>query len=97
MSAMKSGIDTVCFMGCDLKAGAGTVCDKLKTALEKDKLKVTVLNNVLYDATAMEQLQDVKGVVLVEKAAVTMYREIAEELEFLKRQGILVLGGIIVE
>ena len=97
MSAMKRGIDTVCFMGCDLKAGAGTVCDKLKTALEKDKLKVTVLNNVLYDATAMEQLQDVKGVVLVEKAAVTMYREIAEELEFLKRQGILVLGGIIVE
>ncbi len=97
MSAMKSGIDTVCFVGCDLKAGAGTVCDKLKTALEKDKLKVTVLNNVLYDATAMEQLQDVKGVVLVEKAAVTMYREIAEELEFLKRQGILVLGGIVVE
>ena len=97
MTAMKNELDTICLMGCDLKTGADVVCDKLKVALEKERIEVIVLDNVLYDASAMEQLQAVKGVVLVEKAANTMYREIAEELELLKRQGIQVLGCIIVE
>lgn len=97
ISAAKNELDSICLIGCDMKAGADDVCKKLKTALEKEKLAVTVLDNVLYDAEAMEKLEAVKGVVLVEKAGSTMYREIADELELAKRQGIKVLGGIVVE
>lgn len=97
MAVQKNELDAVCFVGCELKAGAEAVCDSLKAKLEKEQLKVMVLDNVLYDASAMEQLQTAKAVVLVEKAAVTTYREITEELDLLKRQDLLVLGGIVVE
>ena len=46
---------------------------------------------------AMERLGKSQGVVLVEKAMSTMCEEIARELELAQRQGIRVLGGIVVE
>lgn len=96
ISAVKNGLDSICLMGCDLKAGADIVCDNLKAALEKEQIAVMVLDNVIYDAAAMEKLEHIKGVVLVEKAGSTMYQEVAGELELVTRQGIKVLGGIVV-
>lgn len=84
-------------MGCNLSAGAGNVCEKLKVALEKAGIDVIVLDNVLYNAESMEKMDAVTGVVLVEKAGSTLYNEIANELALLKRQDITVLGGIVVE
>lgn len=97
ISAGKQKLDTVCLMGCDLSAGADVVCRELKERLEKENIAVKVLDNVLYDAEAMEALESVKGIVLVEKAMSTMYNEILRELELASRQGITVLGGIVVE
>lgn len=54
-------------MGCNLEAGAGSVCENLKTALEKEGINVTVLDNVLYNAESMEKVEAMTGVVLVEK------------------------------
>ena len=95
--AVKNKLNTICLMGCNLEAGAGSVCENLKTALEKEGINVTVLDNVLYNAESMEKVEAMTGVVLVEKAGSTLYNEIANELALLKRQDITVLGGIIVE
>ena len=97
IAAVKNGLNNVCLLGCNLGAGADKVCEGLKDALEKEGITVTILNNVLYDAEAMEKLGTVKGAVLVEKAGSTLYNEITGELELLKRQEIVVLGGITVE
>lgn len=97
IAAVKNGLDSICLMGCNLSAGADKVCEELKATLEKTQIGVTVLNNVLYNAEAMEKLDGVKGVVLVEKAGSTLYNEITSELDLLKRQEIPVLGGIVVE
>lgn len=96
MAAGKEALDTVCLMGCDLKAQAMEDCEKIKEILSREKVEARILDNVLYDAEAMEKLEEVKGVVLVEKAGSTLYTEIAQELELLKRQDIKVLGGVIV-
>ena len=93
--AVKNKLNTICLMGCNLEAGAGSV--NLKTALEKEGVNVTVLDNVLYNAESMEKVEAMTGVVLVEKAGSTLYNEVANELALLKRQDITVLGGIIVE
>ena len=87
----------MCKCGFDLKECSLNVCETMRTTLEKENLNVSILNNVLYDAQAMEQLEAAKAVVLVEKAGSTLYEEIAQELTLLKRQEINVLGGIIVE
>lgn len=95
--AVKNKLNTICLMGCNLEAGASSVCENLKTALEKEGVNVTVLDNVLYNAESMEKVEAMTGVVLVEKAGSTLYNEVANELALLKRQDITVLGGIIVE
>ena len=97
ISAQKQELNAVCLIGCDLKAGADAVCQALKERLDREKLEVMILDNVLYDAEAMERLGKSQGVVLVEKAMSTMCEEIARELELAQRQGIQVLGGIVVE
>ena len=97
IAAAKNGLNNICLMGCNLSAGAGKVCESLKAALEKESITVTVLDNVLYDAEAMEKVDAMTGVVLVEKAGSTLYNEVASELALLKRQDIAVLGGIVVE
>lgn len=97
IAAAKNELSNICLMGCNLGAGVGTVCEGLKAALEKEGIAVTVLDNVLYNAEAMEKVDAMTGVVLVEKAGSTLYNEIASELALLKRQEIAVLGGIIVE
>ena len=97
IAAVKNKLNTICLMGCNLEAGAGSVCENLKTALEKEGINVTVLDNVLYNAESMEKVDAMTGVVLVEKAGSTLYNEIANELALLKRQDIAILGGIIVE
>lgn len=97
ISTAKQDLDAICLMGCDLKAGADAVCQELKQRLEQENITVKILDNVLYDASVMEELESAKGIVLVEKAGSTMYNEISRELELASRQGIKVLGGIVVE
>lgn len=70
---------------------------KPESCIGKEGITVTVLDNLLYNAEVMEKVETMAGVVLVEKAGSTLYNEIASELELLKRQEIMVLGGIIVE
>ena len=97
IAAVKNGLNNICLMGCNMSAGADKVCESLKAALEKEQIGVSVLDNVLYDAEAMEKMDAMQGAILVEKAGSTLYNEVAGELELLKRQDIRVLGGIIVE
>lgn len=97
IAAVKNGLNNICLMGCNMSAGADKVCESLKAALVKEQISVSVLDNVLYDAEAMEKMDAMQGAVLVEKAGSTLYNEVAGELELLKRQDITVLGGIIVE
>ncbi len=93
----KGGYEKVTLIGCDIKGLSQHVCDQLKGALEKERVQVEILNDILYDASNMNKLKHAQCVVLIEKAGSTMYKEIYKELDLLKRLEIPVLGGIIVE
>ena len=97
IAAKKESFDAVCCIGCDMKEEVLKVADAVQKALKGENIELTVLNNVLYDQSAMEQLQGVKGAFLLEKAGNTMYDEVAKELELLNRQGIKILGVVVVE
>ncbi len=97
LAAHKEEADTVYFIGCDLKEQAAKACEKLKECLGKEQIQVKILNNVLYNAQSMKDLEDARVAVLVEKAGSTLYTEIAQEMELLEGQGVKILGGIIVE
>ena len=88
---------SVYLLGCDLKGQALTVCEQIQKGLDKDGIQAVVLNNVLYDASAMDSLKNARGAVLVEKVGSTLYAEIEQELELLKRENIQILGGVLVE
>lgn len=96
MAAGKGDLKNICLMGCGLKERSLDACEKMKERLESENICVTILNNVLYDAQMLAELEKAEGAVLVESAGATLYNEIAEELELLKRQDIKVLGAVLV-
>jgi len=95
MAAAKEGTGKICLVGCSLSGQALEVCETIRGDLAKEGIRAEILNNVLYDAQAMCSLEGVGAAVLVERAQFTFYSEIARETELLRRQGIMVLGGII--
>lgn len=97
MAAVKEGLDSVCLVGCNLDQGALEICDAVKEQLAQEGICCRILDNILYDAKAMYGLGEAKGAVLVERAHVTLYNEISQELDLLGRQKVTVLGGIIAE
>ena len=97
ISAGKESLTEISLIGCGLKERSLDTCQKIKKQLHKDNIQINILNNVLYDAQSMNKLESAKGVVLVESIGSTLYNELAEELELLKRQKIIILGGILVE
>lgn len=97
MSAGKETLQEICLVGCGLKERSLEVCKRMQAWLKEEKIQVSILNNVLYDARMMEELEDAKGVIVVESVGTTLYAEITEELEIMRRLGIKVLGGILVE
>lgn len=97
MAVKKEACTFVSIIGCDLKEQSLLVSEEIKKSFDSDNVKVNILNNVLYDAQAMGELDGTQGAILVERAGSTLYNEIFQELELLRRQGIKVLGGIVVE
>lgn len=96
MVAKSDKLDTIYMVGCSIGKEGEFICEQIKGILEGD-LSIRVLDNILYSAESMEELGASKGVVLVEKAGLTLYTEICTEIELLQRQNIKILGGIIVE
>lgn len=97
MLATKEGVQKVACIGCDLKNGSAEICEALKKQLANDGIQLEILNNVLYNAEELEKLGQMKAAVLVEKAGGTLYQEILQERELLKRQDIKLFGCIVVE
>ena len=97
ISVGNEALTEISLIGCGLKERSLDICEKIRGQLAKDNIQTNILNNVLYDAQAMNELENAKGVVLVESIGSTLYNELFEELELLKRQQIIILGGILVE
>lgn len=97
MAVERQEAKAVYLIGCDLKGQALVVCEQIRDRLNKDNIQAVILNNVLYDASAMDSLKNAEGAVLIEKAGSTLYIEIEQELELLKREDIKILGGVLVE
>jgi hypothetical protein len=74
-----------------MKDGTLQVATAIQNTLKEDNIGMVVLNNVLYDQSALEQLQGVQGAFLLEKAGVTLYKEMAMELELLNRQDVKII------
>lgn len=97
MTVERNECKSVHLLGCDLKDQALAVCEQIRDSLNKDSIQAVILNNIIYDAAAMKGLENAESVLLVEKAGSTLYTEIEQELELLRRENIVILGGIIVE
>lgn len=97
MQAKKEELDSVYCIGCDIKEESMQAAEQIQNMLKKENITVPVLNNILYNQESMEKLQGAKAAFLLEKAGGTLYEEIARELEILRRQGIKILGIVIVE
>ena len=97
IAAKKEGLDAVYCIGCNLQEKTTQVVEKIQNTLKEENIEMNVLNNVLYNQETMAQLEHAKGAFLLEQVGETLYTEIAQEIELLQRQGITVLGIVVVE
>lgn len=70
------------------------VIENLAEELKKTGVELIAGNPILYDAEAMEHAAEVGNLVLVERAGVSMYDEVSNELETCSYQGIKILGMV---
>ena len=96
ITTRKSGISKISLIGCNLHENTMNVCNHIKKSLSKD-LEIQIIDNVLYKVDEMRKLEFIEAAILLEKAAYTSCNEIAKEIEFLRKQQIKIIGGIIVE
>ena len=72
------------------------VCKKIVDRLGKEGIKVSLLNNILYDAVNMEKLTEIQGAILVGIAGETFYNELLGEKNLLARQEIEQVGIVLI-
>ena len=94
MAAHGEGICGVCGTSNDISAD---IMAKIREGLQADGIGFQSIQNILYSADSLNLLSDVKTAVLIEQAGTVSYGEIQQELEILQRQGIHILGMMIVE
>ena len=97
MAVKKLGDKEVSFVGCDIKKYTEEISNEIKVLLEKEGIAVSVVDNILYNAENLEKLENIKNVVLLEKVGFTMYDEVEQELEVMKRYNINVVGAVLVD
>ncbi len=97
VQSSKDEVSKLVFIGCDLSKNVPDVPLAMADKLKSGDINASVLDNVLYDPENTEKLGEMDGAVIIEKAGRTLYSELTEEIELLKRQQIKILGCVIVE
>lgn len=94
--AEKKEIQNLAMIGCGIKEEKQEVCNKIVDRLGREGIKVSLVNNILYDAVSMEKLSGIQGAVLVGISGETFYNELLDEKNLLARQEIEQLGAILI-
>ncbi len=97
VQSSKAKVSKLVFVGCDLGKNVPVIPESMAEKLNSADINTSVLDNVLYDSENNEKLGEMDGAVIIEKAGKTLYSELTEEIELLKRQQIKLLGCVIVE
>lgn len=93
--AEKKEIQNLAMIGCGIKEEKQEICKKIVDRLGKEGIKVSLLNNILYDAVSMEKLTGIQGAVIVGIVGETFYNELLDEKNLLARQEIEQLGAVL--
>ena len=94
LRAQKDELHRVALVGCT--DGVEDIFRQLADGIQKKNasVEVRILHDLPYTASAIDQLQDTDGVVVVETAGVTNRTEMTKELTLLADQKMNILGGI---
>ncbi|MBD5542792.1 MAG: hypothetical protein HDR01_00750 [Lachnospiraceae bacterium] len=96
IGAKKQGASKVYVTGTALEKEEKSIIEQLKKELKKSGIELVSGGSILYDAEALEKLAETGFTVLVERAGVALYSQIAEEIDICGHQGVKVLGAVVV-
>lgn len=96
IGARKLNTSKVYITGATMGNEEKNVIEKLKKELKKANVELVMGKPILYDAEAFEELAEIGYVVLLERAGVSLYSEVVEEIEVCAHQGTKILGAVVV-
>lgn len=90
-------IERIFLTGTALEQIDTTYMEEMKKYMGTAGIEVVSGNNVCYDVEALRQMSDVKRVVLIEKVGTSIYREIEQEINYIKEQDGNILGCVVIK
>ena len=97
MWAQRNDIRDMAIIGSGMNEESRAICDALEESLDQIGIKTTILEDWIYHAERLSKLKGVKAAVMVETEGITLCREVVEERDFLRQQGILLYGAVVQE
>lgn len=96
--AMKNaGCDKVFITGNAKSDCKKQLCQKIREGLENAGIQIIEGNSILYDAQALEQAAETGNVIFVEQAEVSLLRELDDEVNTCRNNGINMVGTVVVD
>lgn len=96
IGARKRNASKVYVTGAALGKEEKSLIEQLKKELKKTEVELITGKPILYDAEALEQSAETGYVVIVERAGVSLYGEVSQEIEVCAHQGMQILGAVVV-
>lgn len=88
-------VDELFLVGSNMGDYTKLVCQKLKKELKN--VKVIVVEDILNNVDSLKAIQNAQNVILVETIEKTLYGEVYKEIQLLKEENIVILGGITIK
>lgn len=95
--AVRRDLKRIYLIGCNINESVKKACGEIQEILLTEKIETVILDDVLYNADSINELQTASNVILIESAGVNTYREIERQLQMIRKLGIEILGAVIVE
>ena len=92
----KNGLSDIGIVECNINNETNEICDEIASKIEKNKINVKVISEIMHNPKEMLKINEIGGAVLAVALNETKEDNFEEQLNILKIQGIEILGCVVI-
>lgn len=93
--ARKENRSKIYITGSEIKNEEAQILVEIAEELKNTGIEINIGTPILYNPEALEKLIETEMVMFIEKAGITLYRELADEIEICRQQDVKIVGAVI--
>ena len=92
----KNELSDIGIVECNINNETNEICDEIASKIENNKINAKVISKIMHNPKEMLKINEISGAVLAVTLNETKEDNFEEQLNILKRQGIEILGCIVI-